>query len=35
MSTGALLAMILVMGTVVGGFLFFVRLAAKKEKKSK
>lgn len=31
MSTAAIISMILIVGTVVGGFIFFLRLAMKKE----
>ncbi len=31
MSIGAIISMIFIIGTVVGGFLFFLRLAMKKE----
>jgi len=31
MSLGAIISMIIIVGTVVGGFLFFLRLAMKKE----
>jgi hypothetical protein len=33
MSTGAIISMIFIIGTVAGGFLFFLRLAMKKESK--
>lgn len=32
MSSGAILSMILIVGFVLGGFLFFLRLAIKKER---
>lgn len=31
MTTGAIISMILIVGLVVGGFIFFLRLAMKKE----
>lgn len=35
MSTGAIISMILIVGIIVGGFVFFVRLAMKKEAEKK
>ncbi|MBL6447083.1 MetS family NSS transporter small subunit [Fulvivirga sp. 29W222] len=35
MSTAAIISMILIVGTVMGGFIFFLRLAMKKESERK
>lgn len=35
MSTAAIISMILIVGTVVGGFVYFLRLAMKKESERK
>lgn len=35
MSIGAIISMIVIIGSVVGGFVFFVRLAMKKEVENK
>lgn len=31
MSTSALISMVLILGTIMGGFVFFLRIAIKKE----
>lgn len=35
MSSGAILSMVLIVGFVLGGFLFFLRMAMKKERTKK